>query len=105
MRGIKLIETLYRGYRFRSRLEARWAVFFDVAGVAWQYEPEGFDLTNVRVPRVYDPNGPDLPPVRVWNEPEDMQAYAPLWYPPLHLRTQPPCSPSANWRFAATLGV
>jgi hypothetical protein len=80
--GIKPIETRYRGYRFRSRLEARWAVFFDVAGVAWQYEPEGFDLTNVRVPRVYDPNGPDLPPVRVWNEPEDMKVYAPLWYLP-----------------------
>jgi len=79
---IKPIETLYRGYRFRSRLEARWATFFDVAGIAWQYEPEGFDLTNVRVPRTYDPNGPDIPPVRVWNEPEDVTAYAPLWYLP-----------------------
>ena len=26
---IKAIETVYNGYRFRSRLEARWAVFFD----------------------------------------------------------------------------
>jgi hypothetical protein len=78
----KAIETLYRGYRFRSRLEARWAVFFDVAGIGWQYEPEGFDLANVRVPRVYEPEDPDLPPVRVWNEPEDMKAYAPLWYLP-----------------------
>jgi hypothetical protein len=26
---IKAIETSYKGYRFRSRLEARWAVFFD----------------------------------------------------------------------------
>ena len=25
------IETMYRGYRFRSRLEARWAVFFTAA--------------------------------------------------------------------------
>jgi hypothetical protein len=25
----KAIETHYKGYRFRSRLEARWAVFFD----------------------------------------------------------------------------
>ena len=30
--------------RFRSRLEARWAVFFDACGVAWEYEPEGYDL-------------------------------------------------------------
>ena len=28
---IKPIETHYKGYRFRSRLEARWAVFFDAA--------------------------------------------------------------------------
>ena len=41
---IKAIETRYKGYRFRSRLEARWAVFFDALGVQWQYEPEGFDL-------------------------------------------------------------
>jgi hypothetical protein len=40
---IKAIETVYKGYRFRSRLEARWAVFFDVLGVEWVYEPEGFE--------------------------------------------------------------
>lgn len=38
------IETLYKGYRFRSRVEARWAVFFDTLGVRWEYEPEGFEL-------------------------------------------------------------
>jgi hypothetical protein len=41
---IKAIETRYKGYRFRSRLEARWAVFFDALGVRWEYEPQGFDL-------------------------------------------------------------
>jgi hypothetical protein len=41
---IKAIETSYKGYRFRSRLEARWAVFFDALGVSWDYEPEGYDL-------------------------------------------------------------
>lgn len=41
---IKPIETKYKGYRFRSRLEARWAVFFDALGIEWQYEIEGFDL-------------------------------------------------------------
>ncbi len=40
----KAIETRYAGHRFRSRLEARWAVFMDTAGVPWTYEPEGFDL-------------------------------------------------------------
>lgn len=40
---IKAIETRYAGYRFRSRLEARWAVFFDAIGVAYKYEDEGFE--------------------------------------------------------------
>lgn len=43
---IKAIETRYRGYRFRSRLEARWAVFFDALGISWEYEPEGFELSD-----------------------------------------------------------
>ena len=46
MSEIKAIETEYKGYRFRSRLEARWAVFFDSLGVRYEYEPEGFDLGN-----------------------------------------------------------
>ncbi len=43
---IKAIETEYNGYKFRSRLEARWAVFFDALGVEYEYEPEGFELPN-----------------------------------------------------------
>lgn len=43
---IKPIETIYNGYRFRSRLEARWAVFFDSAGIPYEYEPEGFILSD-----------------------------------------------------------
>jgi hypothetical protein len=42
--SIKAIETFYGGYRFRSRLEARWAVFFDYLGIKFQYELEGYDL-------------------------------------------------------------
>lgn len=41
---MKAIETKYKGYRFRSRLEARWAVFFDTLGVKWEYEPQGFEF-------------------------------------------------------------
>lgn len=44
MAEIKPIETIYKGYRFRSRLEARWAVFFDALGIKWEYEKEGYDL-------------------------------------------------------------
>ena len=42
MADIKPIETIYNGYRFRSRLEARWAVFFDAMGIKYEYEPEGY---------------------------------------------------------------
>ena len=41
---IKAIQTSYAGCRFRSRLEARWAVFFDTLGLRWEYEIEGFEL-------------------------------------------------------------
>lgn len=43
---MKAIETIYKGYRFRSRLEARWAVFLDACGADWEYEPEGFELED-----------------------------------------------------------
>src|SRR5690349_23380076 len=38
------IPTFYDGCRFRSRLEARWAVFFNEMGIGWQYEPQGFTI-------------------------------------------------------------
>lgn len=43
-RPIKAIETRAYGCRFRSRLEARYAVFFTHAGFRWEYEPEGVEL-------------------------------------------------------------
>lgn len=39
---MKAIETMYAGTLFRSRLEARWAVFFDELGIKWEFEPEGY---------------------------------------------------------------
>lgn len=36
---IKAHETLYKGTLFRSRLEAQWAAFADLAGWKWEYEP------------------------------------------------------------------
>lgn len=41
---LKAIKTVYKGYNFRSRLEARWAVFFDTLGIEYRYEMQGFDL-------------------------------------------------------------
>lgn len=35
--------TQYHGVIFRSRLEARWAAFFDLIGWKWEYEPIDLD--------------------------------------------------------------
>lgn len=54
------IRTHYLGYLFRSRLEARWAVFLETLQLQWRYEPEGFRL----------PSGPYLPDflLELWGE-------------------------------------
>jgi hypothetical protein len=44
MNSIKAIQTRYKGFNFRSRLEARWAVFFDNLGAKWEYEKDTYDL-------------------------------------------------------------
>ena len=36
---IKAKKTVYGGVTFRSREEARWAVFFDSLGIVYEYEP------------------------------------------------------------------
>lgn len=38
------IPTTYKNIRFRSRLEATWAAFFDLLQWSWEYEP--FDLAG-----------------------------------------------------------
>jgi hypothetical protein len=41
---IEAIPTPYLGYNFRSRLEARWVVFFNQLGIKFEYEPEFFKI-------------------------------------------------------------
>lgn len=41
---MKVIQTEYKGTIYRSRTEARWAVFMSVLNFPFIYEPEGFDL-------------------------------------------------------------
>ena len=54
---IKAIETEYDGHQFRSRLEARWAVFFNAVGLTYEYEIEGFEMDGTRyLPDFYIPN-------------------------------------------------
>lgn len=40
----RIIPTLYGGILYRSRTEARWAVFFDALEVPFEYEPQGYHL-------------------------------------------------------------
>jgi hypothetical protein len=59
MQHIAAIQTRFKGYLFRSRLEARWAVFFDRCREQFIYEAEGFRL----------PSGPYLPDFYLQNPP------------------------------------
>jgi hypothetical protein len=42
--AVTALETEYAGVMFRSRIEARWAVFLDEFGIIWEYEKEGLNL-------------------------------------------------------------
>lgn len=57
MPPIKAIKTVYNDLLFRSRLEARWAVFFDTLGITYSYEPEMIEVdwfgVNKYVPDFY----------------------------------------------------
>ena len=54
---IVAIETVYKGCKFRSRLEARWAVFFDAMDIRWEYEPQGYETeTGDYLPDFYLPD-------------------------------------------------
>lgn len=54
--GLQAIETFYNGYRFRSRTEARTAVFLDEAGIRYEFEPEGFQVGRGYLPDFWLPD-------------------------------------------------
>ena len=45
--AITALPAKYAGTRYRSRMEARWAVFMDHMGIKFEYESEGFELGGV----------------------------------------------------------
>lgn len=50
------IQTRYAGRLFRSRLEARWAVYFNSLKWDWEYEYEGYNLPSGKyLPDFYFP--------------------------------------------------
>ena len=59
---MQAIETRYSGILFRSRLEARWALYFDLLGIEWLYEMEGFKLESgeIYLPDFYLPPPLDI---------------------------------------------
>ena len=60
---MKAMETVYNGVIYRSRLETKWAIFFDVVGIKFQYEPRQFDTRDgLYLPDFY------LPDFSVWVE-------------------------------------
>lgn len=65
---IKAIQTRYAGCHFRSRLEARWAVFFDHLSIPWEYEHEGYEL-----------------PSRIWQDGSTSSYLPDFWFPDLEL--------------------
>jgi hypothetical protein len=50
IKSIKPMETIYDGHRFRSRLEARWAFFFNAVGIKYVYEMDRYPLPGASVP-------------------------------------------------------
>ncbi|MDP2521767.1 hypothetical protein Q8W30_04210 [Neptunomonas phycophila] len=80
---IKPIETRYKGYRFRSRLEARWAVFFDHLGFDWEYEYEGFQI---------DGGAPYLPDFLL----KDDGSFPDVW---VEVKPQKPMKPKESKRY------
>lgn len=69
---VRAIDTEYKSYKFRSRLEARWAVFFDHLSLKWQYEVEGFELPSGRyLPDFYFPDDDlyvEIKPARFYDD-------------------------------------
>jgi hypothetical protein len=43
---LEALETKYKDILFRSKLEARWAIYYDSLLIPWQYEPETYKLSG-----------------------------------------------------------
>lgn len=43
---VQACPTRWNGITYRSRLEARWGIFFTTLGIKFEYEPEGFQKSD-----------------------------------------------------------
>lgn len=48
MRRIQAIPTTYDGYTFRSKTEAKWALFFNKIGLPYTHELDGYQISKYR---------------------------------------------------------
>ncbi len=81
----RAIPTRYHFHLFRSRLEARWAVFFDSLGIRWTYEPEGYSLGGGGYLPDFQIGGalyaevkPHDPPYGAWDKAYRFSEFAPI---------------------------
>lgn len=94
------IPTRYRGYHFRSRLEARWAIFFDHLEFDWDYEPQGYVLDR----------RPYLPDFKLIL-PGDPLAFAEVkptetdWHEGIHVRLCRALARDTGWPVILLIGV
>ncbi|NLE11736.1 MAG: hypothetical protein GX630_09525 [Actinobacteria bacterium] len=73
------IPESYQGIHMRSRLEVRYARFFDQHHMAWAYEPEGFHILGVRyLPHFYLPEVHTIVEVKGVLDPIDVAKLAAL---------------------------
>lgn len=77
---LKAIETIYQGYCFRSRIEARWAIVFDELGLTWQYEPDYFSLGLKYDWSLYDEEEYDERLNDAWDEDERSEIRRKRWW-------------------------
>lgn len=63
---MRSMPALYNGNQFSSRLEARWALWLDLVGIRWSYEPEVLELSG-NPPITYIPDF-FLPDWQAWVE-------------------------------------
>jgi len=94
------IPTSFDGYTFRSRLEARWAVFFKLRRIQYKHEHQGFRLKGGLwyLPDFFLPEHPcfiEIKPDSILDNPEEQEKLAAL----LHIWNEDRNRPGSLYAF------
>ena len=103
---IRAIETQFDGHRFRSRIEARHAVFLKTLGIPYEYEKEGYQIGRLRyLPDFWLPQQQcwlEVKPTSpTYNEEEKAAGLAAGTGHPVFIAFGPIAQPQGDWRDAA----